>query len=521
MDEIRIIHTGDTHLGYRQYHSEARRQDFMDAFSRVIDDAIEAKADAVVHAGDLFDSRNPTLDDILGAMELFSKLKSADIPLLAIVGNHESKQSTQWLDLFGTMGLVTRLGTTPFKLGGVAIYGIDSVPRSRIPLFDYTVFDDTPADARHNLLVMHQLMKPFPFGEWDMHEVIDALPFNVDAVLLGDNHKHEIIKVDNVWVTYCGSTERNSTSEREPRSYNIISVSEAGVDISRRIIPTREFVFIPVHLEKDSDAYDEIFAAIKEHDIEEKVVFINISGDPGVKVIFSEVEKFLLSRKALVPGIRDLRTGEISLDDARMPVSFADPDDAVKEEIRKMHLTDGGLMVDEIVRDPTVVKTKVDAEVEKKLGKLMDSTDFSDIVVSRSKVTDELPASIEERPEVTVLAHNEVDTICKAGKPVEEHITESIGQLAELSTEEVNAVQGLTTSSETVVEKMAGSQQEYACEEDAPATEYEKDMPESGIKAHEGAKEEVKKDTSPSEEKQASKEKTDHKPRQYNLGDYL
>ncbi|MDW7731135.1 MAG: exonuclease SbcCD subunit D [Methanolobus sp.] len=508
MDEIRIIHTGDTHLGYRQYHSEVRRQDFMDAFSRVIDDAIEMKVDAVVHAGDLFDSRNPTLDDILETMEVFSKLKYAGIPLLAIVGNHESKQSTQWLDLYGSMGLVIRLGATPFKLDNVAIYGIDSVPKSRIPLFDYSVFDENAADAQHNLLVMHQLMKPFPFGEWDLQEVLNALPFDVDAVLLGDNHKHEIIKVDDVWVTYCGSTERNSTSEREPRSYNIISVSDAGVDISRRIIPTREFVFIPVHLGKDADAYNEIFAAIKEHDVENKVVFVNISGDPGVKFTFSEVEKFLLSRNALIPGIKDLRTGEVSLDDARMPVSFADPDDAVKEEIRKMHLTQGGLMVDEIVRDPAVVKTKVDAEVEKRIGQLLDSTDFSESVIVRSMASDTVTGSPEGNQEVPPVVPDDTNITGNA--------TENTAEVAEISMDESVSIRKLPSPAE----KMQVLSQESVYEEEIADAEREGKVPEKETIVSESTEEKTKEATS-SKESPSQKEKAEHKPRQYNLGDYL
>ncbi|HML27159.1 MAG TPA: metallophosphoesterase, partial [Methanomethylovorans sp.] len=149
--EIKIIHTADTHIGYRQYHSDVRRQDFLQAFSAVIDDAIKMKVDAVVHAGDLFDSRTPSLEDILDTMKLFSRLKVADIPLLAIVGNHESKQSTQWLDLFESMGLAIRLGNTPYMLEEVAFFGIDSVPRSKIPLFDFSVFEE-PLDSSYNVL---------------------------------------------------------------------------------------------------------------------------------------------------------------------------------------------------------------------------------------------------------------------------------------------------------------------------------------------------------------------------------
>ncbi len=119
--EIKILHTADSHIGYRQYHSDVRRQDFLDAFSSVIDDAIEMKMDAVVHAGDLFDSRNPTLEDILDTMNILARLRDASIPFLAIVGNHESKQHTQWLDLFQNMGIAIRLGTMPYDIGSVAV----------------------------------------------------------------------------------------------------------------------------------------------------------------------------------------------------------------------------------------------------------------------------------------------------------------------------------------------------------------------------------------------------------------
>ncbi|QLC51150.1 metallophosphoesterase [Methanolobus zinderi] len=514
MDEIRIIHTGDTHLGYRQYHSEVRRQDFMDAFSRVIDDAIEMEVDAVVHAGDLFDSRNPTLDDILGTMELFSRLRNAGIPLLAIVGNHESKQDTQWLDLYASMGLVVRLGATPFLLGDVAIYGIDCVPKSRIPLFDYSVFDGKATDAGYNLLVMHQLMKPFAFGEWDMHEVLDAVPFDVDAVLLGDNHKHEIIKVDDTWVTYCGSTERNSTSEKEPRSYNIVSVSDAGVDISRRIIRTRDFVFIPVTLENDVDAYNEIFSAIKEYDVEDKVVFVNISGEPAAKVTFSEIEKFLLSRNALVPGIKDLRTGEISLDDAQVPVSFADPDDAVKEEIKKMHLTQGGLLVDEIVRDPSVVKTKVDAEVEKRVGDLLESTDFSEHVIVRS-VPEEAVKAVEVIPDTQVHV-GDVDV------PV--RVSEDAANAGDVPAGEAAAGQKAVTSAEVRAEDTPEQIPEKVQEKEISVTENVDEVSDNDIPVDDREQEKAKektKDRSSTKKSSSPEKETEHKPRQYNLGDYL
>ncbi len=372
--EIRILHTADTHLGYKQYHSEARRKDFFAAFELVVNDAVEMQVDAVVHAGDLFDSRNPTLEDLLETMSLLSRLKAADIPFLGIVGNHESKQNTQWLDLFEEMGLAARLGKKPHMVGNAAIYGIDSVPKSKIPIFDYSGF--SPAENCWKLLVMHQIMSPFPYAEWDCDEVLENLPFRVDAVLLGDYHEHAITKnkTGETWITYPGSTERNSVSEKDARSYNIITLSEEGLEISKRTIPTRKFLPIPAELTEEDKPYEQIFSAVNEYleEIPESVVFLEISGDPEAVLSLSELEEYLLSKGALVPRVNDLRIKE-SLPEEILKVSFSDPDHAVANEIKNMSLNDGGLIIDEIVRSPSVPRSRVDEETEGRLSKLIEA----------------------------------------------------------------------------------------------------------------------------------------------------
>ena len=415
--EIRILHTADTHLGYRQYHSEVRRKDFFAAFEVVVNDAIEMQVDAVVHAGDLFDSRNPTLEDLLETMNILSRLKAAGIPFFGIVGNHESKQNTQWLDLFEEMGLAARLGKKPLMVGNAAIYGIDSVPKSKIPLFDYSGFEAPdssvlpflPSSLPENcwkLLVMHQIMHPFPYAEWDCAEVLEKLPFKIDAILLGDYHKYEKIKVGDAWVTYPGSTERNSASENEPRSYNIITLSDEGLEISRRTIPTRDFLFISAKLDGEEKPYEQIFSAVNEHleELPGSVVFLEISGDSGVVLSFSEIEEYLLNKGVLVPRVRDLRIKE-SFPDEVLKVTFSDPDHAVANEIRRMSLNDGGLIVDEVVRNPNISRSRVDEETEGRLSKLIEAIDFKDpdfrIEIPASPVDVEL-LSLRTRPDTEI-----------------------------------------------------------------------------------------------------------------------
>ncbi len=208
---------------------------------------------------------------------------------------------------------------------------------------------------------------------------LKSFRLKIDAILLGDYHKYEKIKVGDAWVTYPGSTERNSASEEEPRSYNIITLSDDGLEISRRTIPTRDFLFIPAKLDGEEKPYEQIFSAVNEHleELPGSVVFLEISGDSGVVLSFSEIEEYLLNKGVLVPRVRDLRIKE-SFPDEVLKVTFSDPDHAVANEIKRMSLNDGGMIVDEIVRNPNISRSRVDEETEGRLSKLIEAIDFKD-----------------------------------------------------------------------------------------------------------------------------------------------
>lgn len=201
---IRILHTGDTHLGARQYHSDVRRRDFFDSFAKVIADALENDMDAVVHAGDLFDTRNPTIEDLIETIALLTPLQKAGIPFLGIVGNHEGKQNTQWLDIFERMGLAKRLGSQPVVLENdgvqIRLYGIDNLSGPRLASFDFSAFEKDPEcggrDKKiYNLLTLHQLLTPvLPAQPLSCDDFTASIPISFDAVLLGDNHKYECME---------------------------------------------------------------------------------------------------------------------------------------------------------------------------------------------------------------------------------------------------------------------------------------------------------------------------------------
>jgi len=367
----RVIHTGDTHLGYRQYHAPERRQDFLDAFRAVVEDAVDEAVDAVVHAGDLYHDRQPGLRDILDTIAVLRPLRDAGIPFLAVVGNHEGTRDAQWLDLFETLGLAERLDDSPRVVEDTAFYGLDYVPESKRDDLDYA-FDGHDAD--HAAVVSHGLFTPFPHADWDMDVVLSEATVDFDAVLLGDNHAADTAQVGDTWVTYCGSTERASASERDPRGYNVVEFEGAGdgsgVAIARKGIDTREFVFVDVDLgPEDGTAF--VQERLREHDLADAVVVVTVEGD-GENVTSAEIERFGDEHGALLTRVNDRREVE---DAADVEVSFADPDDAVRERVREMGLSEPALDVDETVRDATVADSNVRERVEQRAEAVLDGDD--------------------------------------------------------------------------------------------------------------------------------------------------
>ena len=376
----RVIHTGDTHIGYQQYHSPVRRQDFLDAFEQVVADAVADDVDAVVHAGDLFPDRRPELQDLLGTLSVLRDLDDAGIPFLAIVGNHESTRGGQWLDLFESLGLATRLDDAPTVVGDTAFYGLDHVPVSRRDDLDYAF---EPHDADAAALVAHGLFEPFAHADWDTEELLAESTVDFDALLLGDNHKPDTAQVRDTWVTYPGSTERASATEEAGRGYNLVRFGEdaadgetadddgAAVDIRRRALETRPFAFVSVDL-REGEGIERVREQVRQHDLADAVAIVEITGD-GEPVTPAAVEEFATDEGALIARVTDRREVETEAD---IDVSFADPEDAVRERIGEMGLSAAALDVDETVRASKVADSNVREEVRTRLEDRLDDGDL-------------------------------------------------------------------------------------------------------------------------------------------------
>jgi len=194
-------------------------------------------------------------------------------------------------------------------------------------------------------------------------------------VLLGDNHTPDTAEVEGTWVTYCGSTERASASERDGRGYNIVTfetgetADQTTVDIRRRGLDTREFVFVDAELGSGEGA-ERVQSRLASYDLADAVVLVDITGE-GEPVTPAEIESFATERGALVARVRDRR--EIETEAAAVSVDFADPDRAVRERLSEVELSGAAREIDDLVRDDAVVDSNLRDRVTERVRERLDA----------------------------------------------------------------------------------------------------------------------------------------------------
>ncbi len=223
---------------------------------------------------------------------------------------------------------------------------------------------DTAVAHEHTALVSHGLFEPFDHGDWDTRRLLRESPVAFDALLLGDDHTPRTRRLEafDTWLTYPGSTERASASEREDRGYNLVRF-DGSLDVRRRGLDTRRFVYVDVELES-GEGTGRVLERLRQHDLEDAVVIVTVTGD-GERVTPAEVEAEATDQGALVARVNDRRDHEE--EEADTDVSFANPDRAVERRVRDLGLSSAARELDELVRTGRVADANVADSVEERV----------------------------------------------------------------------------------------------------------------------------------------------------------
>ncbi|HEX8748737.1 MAG TPA: exonuclease SbcCD subunit D [Pyrinomonadaceae bacterium] len=248
---MKFLHIADIHLGCRRYNVEERTKDFFRAWQDVIEKhAIPNRVDFVLICGDFFDRRNVDPQAMNHAMVGLKELKDAGIPVVAIEGNHDQRDTltefswmrslSQWeyLILLEPVVHEGRFQLTAWDkddrtgsyvdMAGARIFGSNwygASANAAIPLLA-DALRDARDEGLFNILMLHtdvegQIKRPIPALTIAKLTELKSL---TNYVALG--HTHKRFDIDN-WAFNPGSLEPTAIDEyREERGLYLVEVDD-------------------------------------------------------------------------------------------------------------------------------------------------------------------------------------------------------------------------------------------------------------------------------------------------------
>jgi DNA repair protein SbcD/Mre11 len=253
----KFLHISDIHLGFDRYDSKPRTLDFFYALQDVLEKyAVGESVDFVIIGGDLFEHRNIQPAILNQAQICFQMLQAANIPVLAIEGNHDNAPygtKSSWLRYLSDWGLLKLLEPgdvgkgEPFyghwdedaKRGGyidldcgVRVLGSSwygaAAPRAIEQIAE--ALGDLPTAPGPSILLFHHGLEgqiSRYSGALRYGEVLPLKKAGIDYLALG--HIHKSYEEDG-WIFNPGSLEANNVEESQfERGAYLVEIDEKGI----------------------------------------------------------------------------------------------------------------------------------------------------------------------------------------------------------------------------------------------------------------------------------------------------
>ena len=192
---MKIVLTGDNHLGKKQYNSSTRERDFQTAWLWVCDKVAEINPEFFVMSGDLFDKKR--IDDPITLSVATEGLSTAggECKVIAIEGNHDGRsfihRGRSWLEYLHEQGLVDailRPGQI-FRHLGATFCGSPWAGRGTVDAFEACAWDAEVAYPEDFLVgVFHAAPEGYVMGSGSI-PADDLLDSKFDLILMGHCHR--------------------------------------------------------------------------------------------------------------------------------------------------------------------------------------------------------------------------------------------------------------------------------------------------------------------------------------------
>src|ERR1051326_1041197 len=240
MESLRFVHAADLHLdspfrgigeasaGLRDQLQSATLQ----ALSRVVDHTINANADFLIIAGDIYDSKDRNLRALVSFRREMEKLAERHIPAYIVHGNHDPLNG--WGSGFQLPPNVTVFGghadTEPYVRGGREVAAITGVSYMRERVTDNLAasFKRTE-NAPYSIAVLHaNIGHQSGHADYAPATINDLNEAGFNYWALGHVHTRSVLATEPAMVVYPGNTQGRSSRETGPRGCYQVDVDTYG-----------------------------------------------------------------------------------------------------------------------------------------------------------------------------------------------------------------------------------------------------------------------------------------------------
>jgi DNA repair exonuclease SbcCD nuclease subunit len=265
---MRIIATADTHLGFRAGRAAAARKTIyhsvFEAFESILKIAYDEKADAVLHAGDLFNRSKPPRTVIARTYNLLEALLDNDIRFVVVPGNHDRSKLPPTLlnTLYKNGHFLNQL--KKIDLGDISVVGFPydgKMPRATLSKISKKV---GKLGKKPVIVLCHQLFDgavygPHQFRFTNRSDVLQSsmLPDQVKLIVTGHIHRAQTLQSNKV--VYPGSSERTSFSEAiEPKGFLVIELNSDVFSVEFREVATFPMDVLEINIRGSSLNYADV-----------------------------------------------------------------------------------------------------------------------------------------------------------------------------------------------------------------------------------------------------------------------
>jgi len=261
-----------------------REVDTCDAFKQFVDHTLNDRPDAVLHAGDLFDSVRPTNRAISFALSQILRLSDAEIPFIVISGNHETPRLKETGSVFSLFEHVPDVHV--IYENGYELVELDDLKIHAVPHCDDIEREQKKMLARDgfNIAMLHASvlgtgLPAFMMGEFNEQTInIDDLT-DFDYVALGHYHKCTRVRAD---AYYAGSTERFSFSE--------VDGAKGFLEVRLGAADEKDVIFHTLRTRAMHDLVPILCSSLNEHEIKKAILHRIRECNPRDKVVRLKVQ---------------------------------------------------------------------------------------------------------------------------------------------------------------------------------------------------------------------------------------